>query len=174
MIQKLYKKLLFFISMIKKAKKEINPLMLVLAVSTFFVFVVSFTAFYTKENFDSPCGCNLPIWVIIIAISSFGMFVGSLLYYLLNKNILKEQKNTKKAIYRMLDFLDNGEKNVMKVLIDNSGEAHQSKISKDAGIDKVKTSRIIKQLINKGFIRSEKNGMTNLIILDDELKDLFS
>ena len=159
--------------MLIKPKEGIDPLVLVLVLFTFFAFVVSFTAFYTKENFDSPCGCNLPIWVIIVAISSFGVFIGSLLYYILNKNILREKKNTKKSIYKLLDFLDNGEKAVIKVLIDNSGEAYQSKISKDAGIDKVKTSRIVKQLVNKGFIRSEKNGMTNLIILDEELKDLF-
>lgn len=154
-------------------KKASSPIVLVLAIITLFVFVVSFTTFYSVENFQAGCGCQLPVWVVIIAIASFGLFTGSILYYVVNKNIIKEKKNIKDAIYRLLDFLENDEKRVMKFIIENSGKMHQSKIAKELKIDKVKVSRILNQLESKKFVSREKNGMTNIVYVDEEIRKLF-
>ncbi|MFH1801469.1 MAG: MarR family transcriptional regulator [archaeon] len=146
---------------------------LLISIITFFVFVISFTAFYTKENFSSVCGCKLPIWVIIISISSFGMFAGSLIYYLLNKNLFEEKKDIKNSISKILNFLGEDEKKVLEFIINNFGEVHQSKISKELKINKVRLSRTINRLEKKQIIKKEKKGMTNLIILERGLKEIF-
>jgi len=156
-----------------KGTNNFNYSLLVIILITLFVFVISFTAFYTKENFSSVCGCKLPIWVIIISIASFGMFTGSVIYYLLSKSISQEKKSIKKSILKVLNFLENNEEKVLEFIINNSGETYQSKISKELNIDKVKLSRIINQLEKKGIIKKEKRGMTNLLILDEDLKHLF-
>jgi len=146
---------------------------LIISVITFFLFCVTFITFYTKENFNPVCGCRIPIWVIIISVASFGMFTGSLVYYLLNKSVIKEKKDIKKDIYKTLNFLDKEERKILEFIINNSGKVYQSSISKNLNIDKVKTSRLINELEKKGLIEKEKSGMTNWIELDRELKELF-
>ena len=154
----------------KSNKLTLLPVFVLL---TLFVFIISFTAFYTKENFSSVCGCKLPIWVIIISIASFGMFTGSLIYYFLNKNILKDKLNVQKSIYSVLNFLEGDQKKILEFLINNSGKAYQSKISKELKIDKVRISRTINQLEKKQIIKKEKQGMTNIIFLEENIRQFF-
>ena len=152
-----------------ESKEKFNSLMLIIVIITLFMFIISFTAFYTKENFSAVCGCNLPIWVIVISIASFGFFVGSLLYYLLNKSLLKERKDLKKCSHKIFNLMESEEKKIIQFIIQNSGEVNQSQISKSLNLDKVRISRVINSLENKKIIHKKKNGMTNLIILDNDL-----
>jgi uncharacterized membrane protein len=153
--------------------KNLNPILIVIILITLFVFIISFTAFYTKENFSSMCGCKLPIWVIIISISSFGMFTGSLIYYFLSFNIIKEKQNAKISINKILNFLEENEKEILKLIIKNKGKITQSSITKELKLDKVKVSRIINTLEKKEIIKREKQGMTNLVKLNEQLKEIF-
>jgi hypothetical protein len=150
-----------------------NYPLLALVILTLFVFVISFTAFYTKENFSAACGCKVPIWIIVITMASFGMLVGSLVYFLLNKNEINEKKIFKSAIIKTLNFLDEDERRVFEKIVENRGQIYQSKISSDLKINKVKTFRILNQLEKKKIIRKEKSGMTNLIFLEDDLLKIF-
>ena len=159
--------------MAEKEEKLSSPF-LVIALITLFVFILSFTAFYTRENFYSVCGCNLPIWAIIISIASFGLFVGLMIYYLLHKSFLKERKVAKKSLKKILSLFDEEEGKVLEFIINNSGKIYQSKISKELNIDKVKLSRIINQFEKKGILKKEKQGMTNLVILEDDFKEIFT
>ena len=154
------------------SKKSLNTILIIFAVITFFIFVISFTAFYTKENFSAVCGCNLPIWVIIIAISSFGLFTGSLVYYLLTIHYLTEKKDIKHHINKLLNILDTDEKKVINFIVNNSGTVYQSQLTKELKLDKVKVSRVITNLEIKGLINKEKKGMTNIIKMDLELIEL--
>ncbi len=163
--------------MMKRKKKEtINPIILAISVITLFVFIISFAVFYAKETFSPVCGCTLPIWVILISIASFGMFTGSLVYYLLNKNVLDlliDVNKTEKPINKLLNFLEGDEKNILEFIINNSGEVNQSRISKELDTDRVKTSRVISKLEKKGIVKKEEKGMTNRITLDGDLKKFF-
>lgn len=157
---------------IKMRLKNLNPLLIVIILITLFVFIISFTAFYTKENFSSACGCKLPIWVIIISISSFGMFTGSLIYYFLSFNLIKEKQNTKISINKILNFLEENEKRILKLIFKNNGKITQSSITKELNLDKVKVSRIINTLEKKEILKRKKQGMTNLIEINNELKEI--
>lgn len=149
--------------------KKLNPIILPIIFITLSLFIVTFTIFYTQENFSPVCGCKLPIWVIIISIFSFGIFSGSLIYYVINKNLLEEKKHVKVAIDFFLNLIEKNEKKVLRLLINNSGEIYQSKITKEFNNDKVKVSRTINNLEKKGIIVKEKKGMTNLIKLNNDI-----
>jgi len=152
---------------------EHRSMILVIGIITGFIFITSFTAFYTTENFSSVCGCKLPLWVIVISLASLGVFVGTFTYYVLTKNYINDKKKLNKAIFKTLDFLENDEKVLVKNLIENNGKIYQSKLKDLTGFDKVKISRIINSLEKKRTLKKEKRGMTNLIILDEDLAGIF-
>jgi len=153
--------------------KKIKPFILILGILTFFIFIISFAVFYTTENFSVACGCKLSPWVIIVSISSLGLFVGFSMYYLLSINFLREKKEIKHNMIKFLDLLEKEDKKILKYFIENSGEIVQSSLSKKFEFDKVKISRIISKFENKGIIKKEKQGMTNKLILDEDLRNLF-
>lgn len=151
-----------------------NPLILIIAIITFFVFVVSFTAFYTTENFSSACGCALPPWIIIISVASFGLCIGSLVFMILNKNFLSQKKSMKSSTNKLLQFVDDEERAVLSYLSNQKHPVFQSTLSKELHIDKVKLSRILSTFEKKQIISKKSKGMTNIISLDEELKSWFS
>jgi uncharacterized membrane protein len=153
-------------------KSKINSSLIVIAIITLFIFIISFTVFYTEENFSAVCGCKLPIWVIIISITSFGMFMGSLVYYFLNRNILKEKTDTRNSINKLLSLMEDDEKRILNFIIKNSGQVYQSQISKELSNDKVKVSRILNHLEKKEIIERKKKGITNTVIMDKEIVHL--
>jgi dipeptide/tripeptide permease len=153
--------------------KTIKPLIFIFGMLTLFIFIISFTVFYTTENFSSSCGCTLPPWVVVVSMSSLGLFVGLATYYIIMTYYLEKEKKFKKNVIRFLDFLKEEDKNVLSKIIEADGEINQSSLSKKLGFDKVKTSRIISILESKEIIKKEKKGMTNRIILKDEIRELF-
>ncbi len=153
--------------------KSIKPVILIFGILTFFISVISFTVFYTTENFSSVCGCSLPPWVIIVSMSSLGLFVGLSTYYVISNNYLKEKKELEKNLIKFLDILEIENKDILKKIIDNGGEINQNSLSKSLNINKVKMSRIVSKMEQKGILRKVKNGMTNKLILEPNLKKLF-
>lgn len=154
-------------------ENKFRPIILLFGIITLFIFAISFSIFYTTENFSSVCGCRLPLWVILVSISSLGLFVGLITYYILSNHFIKEKKKIEKNIMKFLDILESEDKEILKNLIEKKGEINQSTLSRNLGFNKVKMSRAISKLENKDIIRKEKSGMTNRIILNEELKSLF-
>jgi uncharacterized membrane protein len=71
----------------------------------------------------------------------------------------------------ILKFLNPGERNVMKTLIEKKGEILQSEISRMEGMTKLKTHRAVKDLERKGIIKRESHGKTHRIILSKDIKE---
>jgi hypothetical protein len=154
-------------------KSKFRPLALIFGILTLFIFIISFTVFYTTENFSNVCGCNLPLWVIIVAMSSLGLFVGLMSYYIISNSFYKEKKELKNSLIKFLDIFESEDKKILKTIIENNGEITQSSLTNKVGLDKVKISRIISKMESKKIIKKEKVGMTNKIKLSKELIDLF-
>ncbi len=70
----------------------------------------------------------------------------------------------------LLKFLDYGENQVIKKLIENNGTILQSEISRMPNMGKVKSHRIIADLKRKEIITLENYGKTNRITLTEEAK----
>ena len=138
-----------------------------------FLFLASFGALYADQNFTPSCACIFPPWMFIMAFASLGVFIGTLTYYFLTQHHVGEKKEIKQGIKKILNFMDSDEKKIIKSLVDNLGELSQSKISELTSLDKVRLSRKIDVLVSIGIVTKEKNGMTNKIVLDKHVLDIF-
>ena len=63
---------------------------------TGFIFAVSFGTLYVQTNIveGTVCSCTLPIPLLIPTFSSLGVFVGSLVYYLMFARIKETEKKS--------------------------------------------------------------------------------
>ena len=84
----------------------------------------------------------------------------------------KLQNSDKSSKILFLKFLNYGENQVMKKLIENNGTILQSEISRMSNMGKVRTHRIITELKKKEIITLEKYGKTNRINLTEDAKNV--
>lgn len=154
-------------------EEELKNVMLAIAIIMGFVFIVSMSIFYIKQNYATSCSCNTPINFIIITLTSLGVFIGVLTYYFLSKSFFKQKEKIYFDMKKTLNFLETEEKKIVEILIINNGHLTQSKLSKETKIDPVKLHRRLLNLENKEIITKDKKGMTNNINLHPEFKTIF-
>lgn len=144
-----------------------KKLMLVVILITGFVFGVSLSTFYAESNIakGTACSCTLPIPVLIPAFSSLGIFIGSIVYYL-----MVPKSGEKHDTNAFLEMLDPDEKDVIKRLVEHDGKITQSKLSSEIG--KVKVFRIVENLKRRNIIEKEPYGKTNLIKLNEKFRKI--
>lgn len=159
---------------------EIQSLLLILGIITGFVFIVTFTSVYVSDVLinQNACGCVIPIPLMLVILSSLGLFVGFITSFVFTKKINKEtQDMTKEKKILRIIFLkqfDPEERKVIEYLIQNKGNTTQSEMSKLLN-DRVKAYRIIKKLDKRGIIKIKNNNnsnKTNLISLTEEIYNL--
>jgi uncharacterized membrane protein len=157
-------------------RNNLRSTLLAISLLMGFVFLVSFIAYYVKERHSvyQTCSCLISLPWIIILLSSLGVFVVTLTSYFLNSRIIREKRSVKNGVLRLMNYLDKDEKMIVTEIARNSGKMAQSKIVEKTGIDKVKVFRILERLGKREIIRKEKNGMTNRIILDQEILNLLN
>jgi hypothetical protein len=133
-----------------------------------FIFAVSLSTLYAQINIaeGTACKCTLPIPILIPTFSSLGILIGCFVYYTMFSKIHETEKRITEDSQVLLDMLHPDEKTIIKQLVENKGEAFQSKISKVLG--KVKSFRVIENLKIRGIIVKEKYGKTNKIKLNDK------
>ena len=73
--------------------------------------------------------------------------------------------NTAKHKKIDLALLDADEKKIIAILQENQGSTFQSDIAKKMGYSKVKVSRMLDRLEQKGLLERKRRGMTNLVVL---------
>jgi len=134
-----------------------------------FILVVSISSLYvqTKISSGNVCGCFIPIPLFIPFIASIGLFIGTLIYYLLSPKFDKKKidKNS------LLNFLEGDERKVMELLIEKK-EITQAEIVRKTNLSKVKVFRILKRFENRGLIEKSSIGKTNMIILSESINKL--
>lgn len=146
-----------------------------LGVVTFFIFIISSLAIYIQENYSvtRSCGCDIPIYLVLIAFASFGLFAGSVTYYFHSKYTDKEKESIGKSVSKTLMFLGEEDRKIVNVLLKYKEGISQSNLRKKTSLDTVKLHRRLKKLENKNIIQREKYGMTYKVYVDSELRDLF-
>lgn len=161
-----------------KNENELRNIIIAIAIIMGFLFLVSFAIFYVRENYSAEscsvaCSCKTSLPLIISLLSTLGVFVGTIMYYLLSGKFSREQKLMQAGINKTLNYLSKDEKAIVKALINNGGELSQSSLGKITAMNKVKTYRVISTLEKKAVVKKEKSGMTNKVILDNELKHIY-
>jgi len=136
-----------------------------------FIFGVSFSTLYAQVHIaeGTACSCTLPIPLLIPTFSSLGVFIGSIVYYMLSPAISKEVR--KVDTKTILDLLEPGEREVVRRLVESKGEVSQSKLSNEFG--KVKVFRLLESLKNRGIVEKVPYGKTNKIRLNEKFAKLF-
>ena len=71
----------------------------------------------------------------------------------------------KKFNKKSLENLDNEEKNIMNLLLENKGNMYQMDIIEKTNLNKVKITRILDSLESQGFIERKRRGMANIVML---------
>lgn len=156
-----------------KQNKQLLNVMLALGLLMGFVFIVSVSIYFIQETMMPTCACRYSIPIIISVLTSLGVFIGVLTYYFLSKSFIKEKEKIFVNAEKTLDFLNPEEKKIILCLIDKKGECSQSLLAKITGIDSVKLHRRLLNLESKQIVNKKKNGMTNMLYLNEEYAKLF-
>ncbi len=134
-----------------------------------FVLIVSISSFYVQTEISSgnACGCSIPIPLFIPFLASIGLFMGTMVYYLISPKFDKKKidKNS------LLNFLDGDERKVFGIVLDKK-EINQAQLVRETNLSKVKVSRIIKRFENKGLIEKVSVGKINMIKLNKKISNL--
>ena len=159
-----------------KESKTVRTVFLALTIILGFIFIVSFSVIYVSDAIknNNACGCVIPIPYMILILSSLGLFVGSLSFYILISKHLRERKERGKNTEFTLKFLDNDERRIVSELIKNKGEMNQSDFEKAIGLHKVKVHRVLGKLKTKGVVIKTSAGKINKVKLCNELKEIFT
>ena len=132
-------------------------------------------------------------YYLLIAFIIIICILTPVLYILISRNVKKQLKDNMNLITEIVDkngnkpenkdsdksskilflkFLNYGENQVIKKLIENNGTILQSEISRMSNMGKVRTHRIITELKKKEIITLEKYWKTNRINLTEDAKNV--
>ncbi len=117
---------------------------------------------YDLDMDNCPAHNNNTSWLLTLSFGvSFLLFgLGSYLSFVPIAKTAPEKK-----IEVDTSELDDDEKSVFGVIINGQGSVYQSDLIKHTGFSKVKITRILDRLENKGAVERKRRGMTNLIVV---------
>lgn len=152
-----------------------NRFLTVIAIVIGFVLMVSLAYYYIHQNFmsGSSCSCSIPIYWVLAALSTSGILVGIFVYSYLAGSFNKERKEIHSEVMATLNFLKEDEKRIVDIVIKSGGEILQKEVVETTGFNKVKVSRTLSKLEDKGVISRKKNGMSKKVVLEETFKDIF-
>jgi hypothetical protein len=160
---------------IKSIKKnKFFQLWLIIGIIAGFSAVLFFSITYLNNKLlcDIDCRIQNEISLILVLLSLFGMFIGSLTYYFISEKYERKITRMQKDANITLKFLDSEEQKIINALLKHKGEMNQSEILQDTKLSRVKIFRILKRLEKKEIILKKPQGMTNKIILDEGIKQV--
>ncbi|VVB99375.1 MarR family protein [uncultured archaeon] len=109
---------------------------------------------------------NVIIAVLIIVIGAIVAFIAYQFYWKKPEEkgeaISVDRKKPKKID---VSSLDTDERKVIEIVREGNGSVFQSEIVKRLGYSKVKVSRILDKMEQKGLLEKKRRGMANLVVL---------
>jgi predicted transcriptional regulator len=148
---------------------------LIIGIIAGFAAVIFFSITYLNERIlcDMDCRAKNEVSLILVLLSLFGMFIGSLTYYFISEKYQKKIDRIHKDVNLTLRFLEGEERAIVNSIISRKGKINQSDLVKDTGLSRVKISRSLMRLEQKDIIKKSKNGMTNMVEMNKNLKRIF-
>jgi len=134
---------------------EVSSRKLVIGFVAVFLLGVMFSlvnGYYSTEE-----GSSLPM--IVYAISFVSVLLGGFIVVLFQARINRVQMN------RVLKILPLNEKKIVELLLGNNSSMEQNKLVALTGINKVKMSRVLGDLEDRGVVSRTNLGNTKLIVL---------
>ena len=155
-------------------KNNIRDILLSVGIITGFIFVVTAAILIIKRYWlVQSCTCSYSIPLIIVALSSLGIFVGVLLYYFLAGRLQKTVHHLEQNAHAALRVIDADERKIIEALIRHNGTILQSRLDKETGMTRLQAWRTLERLEKKNVVIKERTGKTNNVRLSKELLDAF-
>jgi DNA-binding MarR family transcriptional regulator len=162
--------------------KELKELFIITGIFTLLIGTLIYLFYYIQRNYTiSSCSCKTPVQLVLIGLVIFGIFLGAAitLFTSLYKNrdelLMEEEKNYKNKNNGFLVFLklvEPEERIILDELIKNNGILKQSELSKKTSLTRVKITRTIKRLVEKGALRIETKNGKNILYLSEEFLNI--
>ena len=131
-----------------------------------FIFTVSLASLYTQRVIS--CGeaqtCTIPIPFLIPITASAGLFIGTLVYYLMAGRIAKKESNIEKCSELIEKLFSKEERAVLKVLT-NHKQLSQARLTALTGLPRLRIFRIVGKLKEKGLVEKQEQGKARIIKL---------
>ncbi len=137
------------------------------AVLSLFVFVVSVISLVAQMRAeDVTCGCAVPTYIFIPFTAAIGLFTGLLFYQLYS-----DGSDGRKVREAVLKALGSDEEKVMEMVF-GEGKVAQSELVSSTDLSKVKVSRLLKKMEQKGFVKKTEHGNTNMVEPGKKFEDV--
>ena len=152
----------------------------IVIIASFLYLMFSISSFFAFPGHDTVCSLleDCPhekqlefASTVIPLLASAAVVVGAVTYYLMSSRVESKDKSLRKNTDILLQFLNEDERKLVNILIENNGKALQAEVSRLPGMGKVKSHRTIQRLIDRGVIESETLGKTNIIKFTKEIKE---
>ncbi|MFP4118777.1 MAG: MarR family transcriptional regulator [Candidatus Woesearchaeota archaeon] len=155
-----------------------NPLIrlwLIIGIVAGFSTVLFFSISHIKNVVlcDATCAVQNDVAIAVVLAALMGVFVGSLTYYFIAEKYEKKIDRIHHDSTAALKFLDPESRAVLNTLIQQDGEISQSGLVTETGFSRVKVSRLLNSLEQKGIVAKRKSGMTNRIVLSEDMRKIF-
>ena len=135
---------------------EISPKKLIIALALVFLLGVLFAV--VNGYYATSEGSSLPL--IVYGISFVSIIVGGAIV------IMFQWKINDIQLKKVVKILPPEERIIVALLMENKNSLEQNKLVALSGYHKVKVSRLIKELENRGVVKKTNLGNTNLIVLN--------
>jgi uncharacterized membrane protein len=149
-----------------------EKLVIALVVLAAFVFVVSLASIHVQEEITSgtACGCSIPVYIIVPLLSSAGLIIGVIVYYYASEHV--RDRYEKKDNGKLLKLLSRDEREIIQTLSESKKPITQAKIAEKTGRNKVKVSRVLRDLETKGAVVRKSSGVSNKVTLSPDIEKL--
>lgn len=154
---------------------------LIVGISVFILIIIGIFNFGVKDIIGATCShgptCGMydtlkfQTW-ISLAIALVVFFIGLFLVFSKEheKIVIKKIRptlalNPKEFDKKSLKNLDNEEKQIMNLILDNKSSIFQSEIVEKTRFGKVRVTRLLDSLEAQGLIERKRRGMTNIVML---------
>jgi uncharacterized membrane protein len=105
----------------------------------------------------------------MVAVSTLGIAVGASVFYFMSRRVETTQSVAKKTGEIVLRFLSSDERRVLEAMSARNGSMLQRDFSREHGLSKVKTHRVVARLAERGIVTLDEHGKTNRVTLDPQL-----
>lgn len=111
---------------------------------------------------------SLAIASIILVIGLFLVFAKENERIIVKKIHTQSKISQKKFDKSILNNLEPEERKLISLLMNNKGSMFQSELVKEAGMNKVRVTRLLDALEAQGLVDRRRRGMTNVVMLKTE------
>ncbi|RLG70349.1 MAG: hypothetical protein DRO11_06425, partial [Methanobacteriota archaeon] len=103
-----------------------------------------------------------PLAIVILTLLALGIVLGAIIH--VRRDKIHMDTNRRKTLFKILK---KDEKALIQKIMESDGAVEQSILYETTGFSKPKVSRLLSDLEERGLIRKEKYGRTNLVTLTE-------